>query len=306
MALHPQIAQFIANLPAADHGPLDPVAARAAEAAHVPALEDRLPLHQVQDLVASTEAGEVPVRIYTPTESDSFGIVVYLHGGAFFSGSLDTHDATARSLAKASGFKVVSVGYRLAPEHAFPAGLDDSYAVVKWVAEQGEKLQWDGKNLAVAGDSSGGTFTAAISAMAKDEGFDKISHQLLFYPSLDLDFDESRYASLRENATGYGLETWMFKPHNSFYLENGADPADPRVSPIKREDFSGLPKTLVITAEHDPLRDEGELYAERLAKAGVDAQLERFDGANHGFVVNFAWIDEFARVFETAGKFLSE
>ncbi|MFC0419574.1 alpha/beta hydrolase [Glutamicibacter ardleyensis] len=167
-------------------------------------------------------------------------------------------------------------------------------------------LQWDGKNLAVAGDSSGGTFTAAICAMAKDEGFDKISHQLLFYPSLDLDFDESRYASLRENATGYGLETWMFKPHNSFYLENGADPADPRVSPIKREDFSGLPKTLVITAEHDPLRDEGELYAERLAKAGVDAQLERFDGANHGFVVNFAWIDEFARVFETAGKFLSE
>lgn len=158
----------------------------------------------------------------------------------------------------------------------------------------------------MAGDSSGGTFTAAICAMAKDEGFDKISHQLLFYPSLDLDFDESRYASLRENATGYGLETWMFKPHNSFYLGNGADPADPRVSPIKREDFSGLPKTLVITAEHDPLRDEGELYVEHLSKVGVDAQLERFDGANHGFVVNFAWVDDFARVFETADKFLSE
>ena len=114
--------------------------------------------------------------------------------------------------------------------------------MVRWAAEQGDSLAWDGKNLAVAGDSSGANFVAAVTAMAHDEGFDRITHQVLFYPSVDLDFDEDRYASLRENATGYGLETPGLKPWNSFYLESGADPADPLVSPIKRQDLSGLPR----------------------------------------------------------------
>ncbi|MBT3149464.1 alpha/beta hydrolase [Streptomyces sp. CHD11] len=304
MTLHPEIAAFLAGLPAPDGGPLDPAALRAADEAHVPPPEERLPLHAVEDVTARTAAGEVPVRVYTPAEADSHGVLVYFHGGAFFLGSLETHDHVARSLAKETGLKVVSVGYRLAPEAAFPAGLDDCCAVVRWVAEQGTGLGWDGTTLAVAGDSSGGNFAAAVAARAHDEGFDRITHQILYYPSLDLDFDVERYASLRENAKGYGLETEGLKPFNAFYLDSGADPADPRVSPVKRADLTGLPPALVVTARYDPMRDEGELYGERLREAGVEVRVSRYDGAGHGFVQHFSWIPEFHQVFAETRDFL--
>jgi acetyl esterase len=304
MALHPDIARVLATLPAPPPGPLDPVAMRAAEEAQVPPIEERLPLHSVEDTTARTPAGEVPVRIYTPVEADAYGLLVYFHGGAFFLGSLETHDHVARSLAEATGLKVVSVGYRLAPEHAFPAGLQDCHAAVRWAAENGEALGWDGTTLAIAGDSSGGTFVAAVAATAHDEGFDRITHQVLFYPSLDLDFDVDRYASLRENAVGYGLETAGLKPFNAFYLDSGADPGDPRVSPIKRADLTGLPPALIVTAEYDPMRDEGELYGRRLTEAGVHAVVSRYPGAGHGFVQHFSWIPAYHRVFEETAAFL--
>jgi acetyl esterase len=304
MTIHPEIAKVLAAIPAPDGSPLDPAAMRAAEAAHVAAPADRLPLHAVEDVTAVTKAGEVPVRIYTPAEG-AYGVLVYFHGGAFFLGSLDTHDHVARAQAKETGYKVISVGYRLAPEAAFPAGLEDCYAVVRWAAEHGQALGWDGRNLAIAGDSSGGNFVAAVAAKAHDDGFDGVTHQILFYPSVDLDFAEDRYPSLRENAVGYGLETAGLKPFNAFYLNSGADPADPLVSPIKRGDLGGLPPALIITAEHDPLRDEGELYAQRLRAAGVDAKVSRYAGANHGFVQNFSWIPEFYRPFREAAGFLN-
>jgi acetyl esterase len=304
MTIHPEIAKVLAILPPPAPGPLDPVAMRAGEAAQVPPVEERLPLHDVQDRTVATAAGDVPVRVYTPAEQNSYGVVVYLHGGAFFLGSLDTHDHVARELAAATGHRVVSVDYRLAPEHAFPAGLQDCYGVVRWVAEHGEELAWDGRTLAVAGDSSGGTFAAAVAAMAVDQGLEAISHQVLYYPSLDLDFDTDRYASRRTEGQGYGLETAGLKPFNAFYLDSGADPEDPRVSPIKREDLAGLPPALVVTAEHDPLRDEGELYARRLQEAGVPVTLRRYEGANHGFVQNFSWIPDLHRVFGETATFL--
>ena len=304
MTIHPEIAKVLASLTPPPPAPLDPVALRAGEAARVPPVEDRLPLHDVQDRTVPTDAGDVPVRVYTPTEQDSYGVVVYLHGGAFFLGSLDTHDHVARELAAATGHRVVSVGYRLAPEHAFPAGLQDCYGVVRRVAEHGEELAWDGRILAVAGDSSGGTFAATVAAMAVDGGLEAVSHQVLYYPSLDLDLDTDRYASRRTEGEGYGLETRGLKPFNAFYLDSGADPEDPRVSPLRREDLTGLPPALVVTAEHDPLRDEGELYARRLQEAGVPVTLRRYEGANHGFVQNFSWIPELHRVFEETATFL--
>ena len=305
MTNHPEIAKILATLPAPDGSPLNPVAMRAGEAAQVPAPGQRLPLHAVEDATAVTPSGEVPVRIYTPVQADSYSLLVYFHGGAFFLGSLNTHDHVARSLAKETGHKVISVGYRLAPEAVFPAGLDDCYGVVRWASEQGSSLGWNGKNLAIAGDSSGANFAAAVAAKAHDDGFDRITHQVLFYPSLDLDFDADRYPSMRENATGYGLETAGLAPFNAFYINSGADPADPLVSPIKRQDLTCLPPALVITAEHDPLRDEGELYGQRLKEAGVDATVSRYEGANHGFVQNFSWIPEFYRVFEETAEFLN-
>jgi acetyl esterase len=305
MTLHPEIAKVLASLPAPPPGPLDPVAMRAGEEAQVPPVEERLPLHAVEDTTARTPSGEVPVRIYTPVEADSYGLLVYFHGGAFFLGSLETHDHVARSLAKETGKKVVAVGYRRAPEAAYPAGLQDCYGVVRWVAENGDSLRWDGRTLAIAGDSSGGTFVAAVAAMAHDAGFDRITHQVLFYPSLDLDFDVDRYASLRENAEGYGLETAGLKPFNAFYLDSGADPADPLVSPIKRADLSGLPPALIITGQYDPMRDEGELYGRRLQEAGVDATVTRYAGAGHGFVQHFSWIPDYYRVFQETAAFLA-
>lgn len=305
MTIHPEIAKVLKGIPAPDGSPLDPEAMRAGEAAQVPPPADRIPLHAVEDTVAATGAGDVPVRIYTPAEADSYGLIVYLHGGAFFLGSLDTHDHVARSLAKESGHKVISVGYRLAPEAAFPAGLSDSYGVLRWAAEQGQALKWNGRTLAVAGDSSGGNFAAAITGMAAKDGFTGITHQILFYPSLDLDFDVDRYPSMRENAEGYGLETAGLAPFNAFYFDSGADPADPAVSPIKREDLSGLPKALILTAEHDPLRDEGELYGRRLREAGVEVRVQRYAGANHGFVANFSWLPEFYEAFRETASFLN-
>jgi acetyl esterase len=304
--IHPEIAKILAILPHDDHAAAPDLAAwRGGEESRVPALADRTPqLHDVRDAIAATAGGDVPVRIYTPVEAESYGLLVYFHGGAFFSGSLDTHDGAARALARESGLRVVSVGYRRVPEDPYPAGLQDCYHVVRWAAENGEELDWDGGTLAVAGDSSGGTFVAAVTAMAHDEGFDKITHQVLMYPSVDLDFDEDRYPSLTENAVGYGLETAGLRPHNSYYLDSGADPADPLVSPIKREDLSGLPKALVITAQFDPLRDEGEAYAQRLKDAGVDVTVSRYSSANHGFMVNFAWIPELYQAFVEAGAFL--
>jgi acetyl esterase len=308
MPLHPTIAQFIASLPPPPAGPLDPAAMRADGESHVPPSDKRLPVHTVADRLLPTSVGPVPVRIYRPSADTNLPVLAYFHGGAFFLGSLNTHDHIARELANACQCVVVSVGYRLAPEHAFPAGLDDCYAVVRWIAQHGrdatDALGWDGQTLAIAGDSSGGTFTAAVAARAHDDGLGCITHQVLYYPSLDLDFDVERYASLKTNAVGYGLETAGLKPFNAFYIGSGADAADPLVSPIKRADLRGLPPALIVTAEYDPLRDEAELYGQRLAEAGVPATVRRYDGAGHGFVQYFSWLPEFHGVFAETAAFL--
>ena len=300
MTLHPEIAKVLDTLPPPPPGPLDPAVLRAAEEARVAPVEERLPLYAVEDRTVPSASGAVPVRIYTPTPDGATGLLVYVHGGAFFLGSLDTHDHVARSLARETGCTVVAVGYRRVPEAAFPAGLLGCYAIVRWAAANA-----NGQVLAIAGDSSGGTLAAAVTGMAHDDGFDRLTHQVLYYPSLDLDFDVDRYPSLQENAEGYGLETAGLAPFNAFYLDSGADPLDPLVSPIRRRDLTGLPPALIVTAEHDPLRDEAELYGRRLAEAGVEVTVSRYAGANHGFVANFSWIPEYHRVFEETAAFLN-
>ncbi|TCK02946.1 alpha/beta hydrolase [Marinobacterium mangrovicola] len=308
MPLHPTVAKFIAELPAPPPGPLNPEAMRAVDESNVPSLEKRLPVHSVIDRAVSTAIGDVPVRVYTPSAAKTHPALVYFHGGAGFLGSLNTHDHVARELANSTDCVVISVGYRLAPEHAFPAGLSDCYAVVQWVAEHGQEesdgIGWDGQTLAVAGDSSGAGFAAAIAAKALDEGLTSITHQVLYYPGLDLDFDTERYESLKTNAVGNGLETAMLKPFNAFYLDSGADPADPLVSPIKRQDLAGLPPALIVTAECDPLRDEGEVYGQKLAEAGVSVTVRRYESAGHGFVQHFSWLPEFHGVFAETAAFL--
>lgn len=305
MTLHPEIQKIVSRIPPADGSRPDPVAMRADEESRVLPQEQRLPIQDIQARTIPTRDGEVGARIYTAAEQEDYGILIHFHGGAFFSGSLETYDQVGRSLALETGYRVITVGYRLAPESAFPSGLQDCYDVVRWVAEHGRELGWDSQNLAVSGDSSGGNFAAAVTAMAHDDGFEAISHQVLYYPSVDLDFDASRFPSLTENARGYGLETAGLKPFNAIYIETGADPADPLVSPIRRKDLSGLPQALIITAQYDPLRDEGEAYGQRLQEAGVDTQVHRYESANHGFLVNFGWLPEMYEAFRETGRFLA-
>lgn len=307
MLLHPEIARILASFPHEEPGPLDPVAMRAADEAHVALVADRHPVAHVADRTVPTPAGEVPVRVYFAgaDAEQAVGAVVYIHGGAFFLGSLDTHDHIARHLATATGLRVFSVGYRLAPENAFPAAIDDVTGVVEWLIAQGEAAGWDGTTLALVGDSSGGTLATVVAAALHDRGIDRVTHQVLYYPSVDLDLDPQRYPSMVENAVGYGMETAGIAPFNRFYFDSGADPHDPRVSPITRKDLSGLPPALILTGEFDPMRDEGELYGQLLKNAGVRAVVHRYRGAGHGFVQHFSWLPEYGAAFTETADFLA-
>lgn len=215
-------------------------------------------------------------------------------------------DEIVRPLCKESGYKVISVGYRLAPENPFPSGLSDCYNAAKWATVHKEELKWDGQNLAVAGDSAGGNLAAAVSLLAREKKEFMITKQILFYPSLDLDLSELRYPSLTENGKGYFVETDALPEFNSFYLEGDVDPNDPLVSPIREENLANLPTALVITAEYDPMRDEGELFAQNLMKCGVPVETKRYDGVTHGFLGKWTHLEEYQGVYQFAGEFLKK
>jgi acetyl esterase len=208
-------------------------------------------------------------------------VLVYLHGGGWVIGTLDSYDATCRELAQGAGCVVVSVDYRLAPEHRYPAAPEDCYAAVQWVAANAASLGADAKRLAVGGDSAGGNLSAVVSQMARDRGGPAIRFQLLIYPVTDADFTRRSYV---DNAEGYLLTTASMRWFWDHYVPEQAKRAEPYASPLRAADLSGLPPAWVCTAEFDPLRDEGEAYAKRLQQAGVSTTLTRFDGLIHGFV----------------------
>jgi len=224
--------------------------------------------------------GTVPIRIYTPEGTNPMPAIVYFHGGGFVLCSLDTHDSTCRELAVGTGSVVVSVDYRLAPEAKFPAAPEDCYAATRWTADHAQSLGIDPARLAVAGDSAGGNLAAVVSMMARDRGGPEICHQLLIYPVTDFSFETDSY---RDNAEGYFLTTHMMRWFWHHYLETETDGADPLASPLRAKDLSGLPSATVLTAEFDPLRDEGHAYAESLEKAGVPTRYTNYPGVFHGF-----------------------
>jgi acetyl esterase len=232
---------------------------------------------------------EVPVRIYRPTPGDELlPVVVFFHGGGWVIGGIESHDATCRSLAELTGYLFVSVEYRLAPEHRFPAAPEDCYAATRWVAENAATIGADAARLAVAGDSAGGNLAAAVAIMARDRGGPDIAFQLLVYPCTDI--ETGAYPSFRDNRIGYFLTTESMEWFYDQYVDEG-DRAHPHAAPIKAADLTGLPPALVITAEFDPLRDEGEAYAARLREAGVPAESVRYDGQVHGFFSMTSVID---------------
>jgi acetyl esterase/lipase len=234
----------------------------------------------VEDRRIPGPAGDIPVRIYRPEGQGPLPALVYFHGGGWVIGSIETHDASCRDLANRVGCVVVSVDYRLAPEHRYPAAAEDCYAATRWVAENAASLGIDAGRIAIGGDSAGGNLTAVVALMARDRRGPALVHQLLIYPVTDADFTRASY---RENAEGYLLTTTAMEWFWGHYVPDSAQRTEAYAAPLRAKDLAGLPPAFVITAEFDPLRDEGEAYAKRLAQAGVATRHERYAGAIHGF-----------------------
>jgi acetyl esterase len=228
--------------------------------------------------------GDVPVRVYRPAGGGTApGVVAYFHGGGWCLGTIDSFDTLCRALANASGAIVASVGYRLAPEHPFPAAVEDAEAVVRWLGAHAGELGGDPGRLAVAGDSAGGNLAAVTARRLRDGGGPELRLQALVYPVCDAAFDTPSY---RESGEGYGLTAASMQRWWKLYLD-GADGLQPDCSPLRAADLAGLPPAFVLTVDRDVLRDEAEAYAAALERAGVPTTLRRYDGAIHGF---FRWL----------------
>jgi acetyl esterase len=237
-------------------------------------------VHAVKDREIPGPAGPLRVRVYRPSAEASLPVIVWFHGGGWVTGSLDTHDHLCRLLCDGAGVLVVSVDYRLAPETKFPGAVDDCVAAWNWVTDHAVDLGGDPARIAIGGDSAGGNLAAVVALMAREEQLVAPVFQLLVYPVTDYEFDSP---SMIDNATGYFLEAHEMRWFFDQYASATAEFDDWRMSPLRAPDVGGAAPALVVTAEYDPLRDQGEAYAERLREAGVPAQLVRVDGLFHGF-----------------------
>ena len=290
MPLDPQAKAFLDPLNAVDLpalSTLSPNALRGMFQTMAPGAEPEA-VARVADRSFPGPAGEVPIRIYTPEGAGPHPVLVYFHGGGFVVCDLESHDGLCRKLANAGSTLVISVDYRLAPEAKFPAGPEDCYAATRWVSQNAHELGGDPGRIAVGGDSAGGNLATVVCLMARERGGPEIRHQLLLYPVTNRDFDTVSYI---ENQEGYLLTREMMIWFWDHYLERAEDGSNPLASPLVAEDLSGLPSTTLVTAEFDPLRDEGEAYARRLEEAGVPVFHHRYDGMFHGFLAMSGIVD---------------
>lgn len=284
MPLDPHAKQFLDQIAALGGQPLSSMPVPEARQA----MEMLAGMRAGEEAVASVAdrrlpgpAGDIPVRVYTPAGNGPLPLLIYFHGGGWVLGSLATHDGVCRALASGAGCVVVSVDYRLAPEHRYPAAAEDCYAATQWCAAHAAELGAAGDRLAVAGDSAGGNLAAVVAQMARDRGGPRLRFQLLVYPATDATFETPSY---RDNAEGYLLTTadmhWFWDHYLGDAPQRGREAY---ASPLRAASLAGLPPALIITAEFDPLRDEGEAYGQALEEAGVAARVSRYDGMIHGF-----------------------
>jgi acetyl esterase len=242
-----------------------------------------MPVAVVQELIAPGPHGPIPLRLYRPAAAPAAGAaaLVFFHGGGWVLGNLDSHDGVCRHLAERSGCVVVAVDYRVAPEHKFPAALDDATAATAWVAAQADTLGLDPARIAVGGDSAGGNLAAALCLGVRDGGGPAIAWQMLLYPATDFAMDTPSHRRFEEGHLLSRESMLWFRDH---YLNSPAEITDWRASPLCATSVAGLPPALVLTASHDPLRDEGEAYGRRMAEACVPVTLWRVPGQIHGFL----------------------
>jgi acetyl esterase len=284
MPVAPELEPYLASLASADLPPVetlgvDVIRETALDFATVGAREPE-PIDVVEDRHLPGPAGDIPVRVYDPDPEETSPVVAYFHGGGFVFMNLETHDRVCRRLANATNAVVVSVDYRLAPEHRFPAALDDCMAVTHWLTHHAAELAGDPARIAVAGDSAGGNLAAA-TALAARNGGPGLAGQVLIYPVIDA---ACRTKSFEENAEGYLLTASTMRWFWDEYLGPDGDPSDPYASVLHTAELGNAPPALVITAEYDVLRDEGEAYGHRLRDAGVEVSSIRYPGMIHGFL----------------------
>ncbi|MBB6628464.1 alpha/beta hydrolase [Nocardioides sp. KIGAM211] len=267
--------QKLAKEPGAETLPMEE--GRAALRRHAAAAGGRQPIGSVRDLTVA----DLPARLYVPTGAPATGpLLVFFHGGGFMHGDLESHDAACRFLAERSGVRIVAVDYRLAPEAQFPAAYDDACAAYRWVVANAASLGGDPARLAVGGDSAGGTLSAGVALVAAREGL-PLAFQLLVYPASD---GVRRTSSAELFSEGFYLTRAYMELANDSYMPAGGDFTDPRYSPLYADIPAGVAPAFVATAGFDPLRDEGEAYARKLAEAGVRVELKRYPGLIHGFL----------------------
>jgi acetyl esterase len=285
MPFDPQVQALRERVVAAGAPPLYTLPVDEARAADLAAIRDAAgtgePVHEVIDRHVPGPDGDLPVRIYRPVSTtEPLPTVVYFFGGGWTLGSIDTSDEICRHLANSVPAQVITVGYRLAPEHRFPAAVHDCYTATSWIADNAGELGADRARLAVAGDSAGGNLAAVVALLARERGGPDLAAQVLVYPNTVYRGDTE---SMRDNDDEALFNRRSVAWYWSHYLATPEDGLDPLVSPLFAEDLGALPPALVITAEYDPLRDEGEQYAERLRAAGVPVVATRYPGMVHGF-----------------------
>lgn len=306
MPLDPQVKIILEedaarNLPA--YHELSPVEARKQMLDLSAPVDPMLMAERVVEQKIPGPGGEIPMRFYYPEGDPPFAVVVYFHGGGWVIGDLDTHQALCHALSKSSGCLVVAVDYRLAPENRYPAAIEDAYAATCWVAQNAEAIQADARRIAVAGDSAGGTQATVVAMMARDHGKPNIALQVLIYPITDRNFNTLSYL---RNANGYMLTRDLMMWFWNHYLEDENMADDPYVSPLRAVNLTDLPEALILTAEYDPLYDEGEAYARRLQEAGVKVKLTRYEGMIHGFIRMTSRLDKARQALdEVAGTLRS-
>jgi len=248
---------------------------------------------------------EIPVRIFTPSKDAAYPVLIFFHGGGWVTGNIDSYDSVCADMAALTGRTVVSVDYQLAPEHRFPAGLEDCYAVAREIFLNDSLLGTKPEEITLIGDSAGGNLAAAVSLMARDRGEFLPSRQILIYPAAGNDHSESSpFPSIRENGTGYLLTAKRIRDFLELYRASEDDLKNPYFAPLLAEDFSRQPDTLIITAEYCPLRDEGEAYGERLRAAGNRVETVRMPDVLHGYFSLPVWFEPVKQTYEIINTFL--
>ncbi|MFK3987783.1 alpha/beta hydrolase [Exiguobacterium mexicanum] len=280
---------------------LDPFELRRQEDAMMTRFQHKEHVHDVEERLIALSGRSFPIRIYRSGRTIAPALV-YFHGGGYATGSLDTHDAICRTIANEADCTVISVGYRLAPEHKFPTAVYDSYEALVWIADHASELEIDAERIAVGGDSAGGTLATVSALMAIERGRPLVMHQLLFYPVTGT--EENLPLSLIDYANSHLLDEGLIRWFQQQYFRDESELMHPYASPIFSDHLGDLPPTTLLTAEYDPLRDLGRAYANKLISLGVPVTYQNYEGLIHGFVNYYTYVPEARRAVKEAAQAL--